>query len=182
MLLSGFAARAAAPAMDWPADLPATKRPWLEKCLKATEEHPQVPYKLGAATPQEGMDCSGAVTYLLGLAGVTPPRSSAAMYTWLAQTPTFVTVPADAKDISHAIYQKLRPGDLIFWAKQDGTVSHVHLFLGKEKSDGRWVMIGSSEGRSYRGVKRSGFGIVDFRVPRAGSATRIIGFGPAPVK
>jgi peptidoglycan DL-endopeptidase CwlO len=182
VLLLSLTASSPAAEMAWPQDLPAPTQQWLEKALKAAADHPQVPYKLGAATPQEGMDCSGAVTYLLGLAGVTPPRSSAAMHTWLAKTPTFVTVPAGANDISHAIYQKLRPGDLIFWAKQDGSVSHVHLFLGREKSDGRWVMIGSSEGRSYRGVKRSGFGIVDFRVPRPGSPTRIIGFGPPPLK
>jgi hypothetical protein len=55
-------------------------------------------------------------------------------------------------------------------------VSHVQVYLGKE-ADGHAVMIGSSDGRSYRGKKLSGFGIVDYRVPKAGSATRIAGFG-----
>lgn len=56
------------------------------------------------------------------------------------------------------------------------------MYLGLEKSDRRPVMIGASEGRSYRGQKRSGFGIVDFKVPKPGSETRIVGFGPAPLK
>jgi hypothetical protein len=54
------------------------------------------------------------------------------------------------------------------------------MYLGKE-ADGHAVMIGSSDGRSYRGKKLSGFGIVDFHVPKPGSATRIVGFGsPLP--
>lgn len=63
------------------------------------------------------------------------------------------------------------PGDLIFWA-HDGElmaeelhVSHVHMFLGKEK-DGHAVMIGSSDGRGYRGKRMTGFGVVDFHVPQ----------------
>lgn len=172
----------AAPQFDWPKDMaPATKK-LLEKSLIAADAHPNVPYKFGAASPQEGMDCSGAVTYLLGLAGVTPPRSSAGMHKWLEKTPTYVVVPVDARDISHKIYQKLKPGDLIFWAREGEEVSHVHLYLGVEKSDRRPVMIGASEGRSYRGQIRSGFGIVDFKVPNAENPKRIVGFGPVPIK
>jgi cell wall-associated NlpC family hydrolase len=172
----------AAPEMDWPKDLSPATKSLLERALKAVDQHPQVPYKTGAEDPKDGMDCSGAVTYLLGLAGVTPPRSSAEMHKWLAKTTTFVVVPADARDITHPVYEKLRPGDLVFWAHADGRVSHVQLYLGREKSDARPVMIGASEGRSYRGQKRSGFGIVDFKVPKPGSETRIVGFGPAPLK
>jgi|688.fasta_scaffold184570_4 hypothetical protein len=55
------------------------------------------------------------------------------------------------------------------------------MYLGKEKTDGLRVMIGASDGRSYRGKKLIGFGIVDFKVPKVGSKTRIIGFGPVPL-
>jgi len=41
-------------------------------------------------------------------------------------------------------------------------------------------MVGSSDGRSYRGQKRNGYGIVDFHVPKVGGKTRIVGFGPPP--
>lgn len=172
----------AAPEMDWPKDLAPATKTLLERALKAADDHPRVPYKTGAEDPKDGMDCSGAVTYLLGLSGVTPPRSSAEMHKWLAKTTTFIVVPPDARDIAHPVYQKLRPGDLLFWAHADGRVSHVQMYLGLEKSDRRPVMIGASEGRSYRGEKRSGFGIVDFKVPKAGSETRIVGFGPVPLK
>jgi hypothetical protein len=39
-------------------------------------------------------------------------------------------------------------------------------------------MLGSSEGRSDRGKKLSGFGNTDFYVSKAGSPTRIIAYGP----
>ena len=172
----------AAPEMEWPKDLAPATKILLERSLAAADAHPNVPYKTGAESPDEGMDCSGAVTYLLGLVKVTPPRSSAAMHAWLAKTPAFVEVPADARDISHPVYQKLRPGDLIFWARPGEDVSHVHMYLGKEEADGRPVMIGASEGRSYRGKILSGFGIVDFKVPGVATAKRIVGFGPVPLK
>ena len=95
-------------------------------------------------------------------------------------------MPTEARDISHAVYRKLKPGDLIFWAADVAdsdkapAVSHVQIYLGKEKSDGLPVMVGSSEGRSYRGQKRNGYGIVDFHVPKVGGKTRIVGFGPPP--
>lgn len=168
--------------MDWPKDLAPATRTLLERSLAAADTHPKVPYKFGAENPKDGMDCSGAVTYLLGLSGISPPRSSAAMHTWLSKTTTFVVVSAEARVVSHAIYKKLRPGDLIFWARDGEAASHVQLYLGKEKSDARQIMIGASEGRSYRGQKRSGFGIVDFIVPTAENPKRIIGFGPVPMK
>lgn len=156
----------------------------LTKALETFERYPAIPYKTGACSVTEGMDCSGAITHILGHAGIIPPRSSAAMHLWLSKTTTFIVVPKEARSSDDAIYQKLRPGDLIFWAPdtEGSAVSHVHMFLGKEKSDGRLVMIGSSDGRSYRGAKRSGYGIVDFKVPAVGSKTRIVGFGPVPVE
>jgi peptidoglycan DL-endopeptidase CwlO len=182
VFFASIALASAAPVMDWPKDLAPATKAMLERSLTAAEAHPNVPYKFSAESPKEGMDCSGAVTYLLGLSGVTPPRSSAAMRAWLAKTTTFVVVPADARSIDHAIYQKLRPGDLVFWAREGEDVTHVQMYLGKEKADGRHVMIGASEGRSYRGRKLSGFGIVDFKVPAAGIDKRIVGFGPVPLK
>lgn len=172
----------ATPEMDWPKDLDPATTDMLRKALLTFEKHPAIPYKTGASTVDEGMDCSGAITHILSFANITPPRSSAAMHEWLRKTTTFVVVPSTARTADHSIYRNLRPGDLIFWAPEgeDTAVSHVHMYLGKEKSDGRAVMIGSSDGRSYRGTKQSGYGIVDFKVPAPGSKTRIVGYGPVP--
>lgn len=41
-------------------------------------------------------------------------------------------------------------------------------------------MVGSSDGRSYRGMARCGFGVFDFKLPRQGSRARMAGFGPPP--
>ena len=56
---------------------------------------------------------------------------------------------------------------------------YYRLYLGKE-ADGHPIMIGSSEGRSYRHHKINGFGITDYHVPGAGAKTRIIAYGPPP--
>jgi cell wall-associated NlpC family hydrolase len=126
------------------------------------------------------MDCSGAVLFLLKQVGIDAPRSADAQLEWLKSAGLLTLVPASARSADDPAFAALQPGDLVFWAP-DGPApapaSHVHLYLGRE-ADGHAVMIGSSDGRSYRGKKLSGFGIVDFRVPQAGAPTRIIAFGP----
>lgn len=94
-------------------------------------------------------------------------------------------VPVSARTRKDPAYAALLPGDLVFYAHDltdraaELHASHVHIYLGKE-ADGHAIMIGSSEGRSYRGTKIYGFGITDYKVPKAGSATRIIAYGPPP--
>ena len=138
-----------------------------------------VPYVDGGAD-EKGMDCSGAIVRLLKLVKIEPPRSAQGQYDWLRESGRLTLVPATARTPDDPVFRNLLPGDLVFWAHdQPGEpfrVSHVQVYLGKE-ADGHAVMIGSSDGRSYRGKKLSGFGIVDYRVPEAGSATRIAGFG-----
>lgn len=179
-----FAEPAPTISLNWPTSLPPTTKAMLEFGLQSFAAHPQVPYKTGSSSLTEGMDCSGAIVFLLAQRKITPPRSSSAIHDWLSKQKNFTVVPADARHADHPIYQKLQPGDLIFWAPDLPNAStppkatHVHMFLGRETRDKHPVMIGSSDGRSYRGQKRSGFGIVDFKVPAPGSKTRIIAFGP----
>ena len=168
-----------------PAGLAAPRRELIEKSMGFLKDHPAVPYVEGGADVS-GMDCSGAVVRLLKLVGIVPPRSAQGQYEWLRKSGRLTVVPVTARTADDPAFRRLLPGDLIFWAREDPTspdgfyVSHVHLYLGKE-GDGHAVMMGSSDGRSYRGKKISGFGIVDYRVPKAGSATRIVGFGsPLP--
>lgn len=170
--------------VEWPADLAPVRKDVLTKALVFLKAHPSIPYRHGGADEQ-GMDCSGAIVWLLQYAGIVPPRTAHGQYEWLKKQGVLTLVPDSARQSDDPVFASLQPGDLIFWA-HDGAqaespfrVSHVHMYLGKEK-DGHPVMIGSSDGRGYRGQRKSGFGIVDFHIPKAGSPTRLIGFGPPP--
>jgi len=172
------------PVLNLPADLAVERRELIDRSLQELAAHPNVPYRYAAASPSEGMDCSGAIYYLLRLVGSEPPRSSAAQYEWVKAAGNLTPVPPDAQNLGHPAFAKLQPGDLIFWAPAAPDiatapkVSHVQIYLGREARDGFPVMIGSSEGRSYRGKKQFGFSVVDFRIPRAGSYKPMIGYGP----
>jgi cell wall-associated NlpC family hydrolase len=177
---------AAAEQIDWPENLAPARKAMLEKGLAFLEKHPRVPY-LHAGADAKGMDCSGAAFFLLQQVGIELPRTSNGQYEWVKKRGTLTTVPATSNDPKDPAFAKLLPGDLIFWAARTADsdaqpkVTHVHIFLGHEK-DGHAVMLGSSDGRSYRGKKLDGFGIVDFQVSPAGSATRIVGYGsPFPL-
>jgi len=171
------------PEIDLPADLEAPRREFIEHSLKALEEHPAIPYVFAGSCPEDGgMDCSGTVFYLLGLVGLDPPRSAQNLHDWINQSDKLVTIPAGVTKADDPAFAKMLPGDLLFWGTPapDGSVpiTHVEIYLGREKKDGRRVMIGSSDGRSYRGVKKNGFDIVDFQVPKADSPKRLVAYGP----
>ena len=92
-----------------------------------------------------------------------------------------------AKDTEDKSLADLKPGDLVFWSgtyvPTDGRtpqITHVGMFLGYEKKDGRPVMINATNGRSYRGKKGNGFGVDDFRVPSSKSKSRTVGYGTPP--
>lgn len=168
-----------------PEDLSGPRRELISKALDLYGKHPRVPYLEGGADV-DGMDCSGAVTVLLKQVGIEPPRTAHDQYEWVKRSGRLTVVADGVRSAADPVFQFLLPGDLVFWARETPgradrfRVSHVHMYLGKQP-DGHPVMIGSSDGRSYRGKKVRGFGIVDFRVPKPGSATRIIGFGsPLP--
>jgi cell wall-associated NlpC family hydrolase len=166
--------------LEWPADLAASRKKVLTKGLELMRLHPEIPYREGGAD-QAGMDCSGAIVWLLGQADVEVPRTAHGQYEWMQKAGRLTVVPATARQSDSPVFKALLPGDLIFWAADgEGSgklrVSHVHMFLGREK-DGHAVMIGSSDGRGYRGKRMSGFGIVDFQVPKEGQERRIVGYG-----
>ncbi|MEO6054159.1 MAG: peptidoglycan endopeptidase, partial [Chthoniobacterales bacterium] len=84
-------------------------------------------------------------------------------------------------------WAELRPGALLFWTGTYNTgnrnppVSHVMIYLGRRKSDGRPVMFGASDGRSYDGKARWGVGVFDFSLPAVpGGKARFIGYGDVP--
>jgi cell wall-associated NlpC family hydrolase len=68
----------------WPANTPPQIQSMLVTAMKTHDEHPALPYKFGGNSPEEGgMDCSGAVTFILKQGGITPPRTAAAQHEWL---------------------------------------------------------------------------------------------------
>ncbi|MEI9894680.1 MAG: hypothetical protein WDN28_12525 [Chthoniobacter sp.] len=72
-------------------------------------------------------------------------------------------------------------------------ISHVMMYLGREKGSGKRIMFGASDGRSYNGVQRWGVSVFDFKMPNANATNpekakvEFVGFaripglrGPAP--
>ena len=144
-------------------------------------------YKLGSADPgQGGMDCSGTVYHLLRRAGVTDvPRSSHEQYRWAWESGQFRAV--NSRTFDSFEFRALRPGDLLFWTgtyepkvKRDPPISHVMIYLGRAKSGGRPLMIGSSDGRPFEGKPQCGVSVFDFRLPSENSAARFVGYSPVP--
>lgn len=167
------------------AELDEARRKLVETALRVAWESPWLPYVAAGSDPAHGgFDCSGATYFVMRKAGLDPTRSAAAQLEWLRKHDKLHTVAADATSPDHLSLASLKPGDLLFWAvnEPDGRirVHHVAIYLGTEKKDGRPVMIGSTDGRSYRGQKANGYGVHDFRLPKADSPSKLVGYGTPP--
>lgn len=144
-------------------------------------------YTFGSADPKKGgMDCSGTIYYLLhdfGFKGV--PRSSDLMCGWVQENTLLFRVN-EADSLKHHEFASLQPGNLLFWsgtydsAPRKIPVTHVMLYLGKLKKNGKHVVFGASDGRSYQGQRRSGVSVFDFSLPKAGSRASFYGYGLIP--
>jgi cell wall-associated NlpC family hydrolase len=149
-------------------------------------------YQYGSADPANGgMDCSGFIYYTLTQAGAKDvPRQSDEQYVWIRKTGLFQAVLSRSNDSFEL--KQLQPGDLMFWSgtykvDRDIPITHVMIYLGLEKKSGKPVMVGSSDGRSYEGIRRSGVSVFDFRLPNGASGKsdpeltpRFEGYGPIP--
>ncbi|MDP1601967.1 MAG: NlpC/P60 family protein [Legionella sp.] len=139
-------------------------------------------YKYGSADPAlGGMDCSGTIYYLLTKLGVkSPPRSSDELYNWVKKEGVFYsTSTMDSKDLNY-----LKPGDLLFWsgtyaAPENAYVTHVMMYLGKN-AKGELLMIGSSNGRTYKGRKIYGVSVFDFFPNSSSDNGKFLGFSCIP--
>jgi peptidoglycan DL-endopeptidase CwlO len=136
--------------------------------LALTEQN--LSYKYGSADPAEGgMDCSGFIYYLLKNEGYKDvPRDSAEQYAWARKNSDFHAVLSRSGDSFEL--DDLRPGDLLFWSgtykvDRDIPITHVMIYLGTEKSTGKPVMLGATDGRTYDGVRRYGVSVFDFKMP-----------------
>ena len=148
-------------------------------------------YKYGSADPANGgMDCSGFVYYVLRENGFNQvPRDSSQQYVWVRKGGDFEAVISKSDDSFEL--EKLKPGDLLFWTgtydiNRDPPITHAMIYLGKEKSTGRRIMVGASDGRVYRDQSRFGVSVFDFKVSRAGRTAAngrtptFVGYGRIP--
>jgi cell wall-associated NlpC family hydrolase len=169
-------------------ELSEGRRNLIEAAIEAGKEVSGMPYLYGGNGAEDGgFDCSGAMYHVLRKAGLKPPRTSYGQFLWVKEKSFMNLVSRAATDSDDPSFSHLKPGDLVFWSgtyepKDDRLVqiTHVAIFLGYEKKDGRAVMINATDGRSYRGKKGNGYGVYDFRVPRKGSKSRLVGYGTPP--
>ena len=168
--------------------LPAARQKLVQTALAVAANSPWLPYVYGSADPAlGGLDCSGAMYYVLTQCGLNPPRTSAGQYAWLSDHGQLHLVPGEATTADDPSLAGLRPGDLLFWATGQQAddvkipnITHVAMYLGRIKEDGLQVMINASDGRSYRGIRSNGYGVYDFRMPPRESESKLVGYGPPP--
>lgn len=163
---------------------PAQVQRLLQYALDLTGQN--LGYQYGSNNPSNGgMDCSGTVQHILTKNGFSSPRQANTIYLWAEKHGTLNRVKS-ASSVSDPQLRNLQPGDLLFWegtynvGKRNPPTSHVMLFLGHKKSDGKPVMVGASSGRYYAGKARHGVSVFDFKMPRKGSTSQFVGFGAVP--
>lgn len=149
-------------------------------------------YTYGSADPASGgMDCSGFIYYVLSNAGYKDvPRQSSDQYLWVRKNGNFHSVLS--RNANTFELEELRPGDLMFWSgtykvDRDVPITHVMIYLGKEKGTNKPVMVGASDGRSYNGERRFGVSVFDFKLPNGTPnksdpdlVARFEGYSPIP--
>jgi cell wall-associated NlpC family hydrolase len=147
---------------------PAKVQEMLRDALSLTERN--LNYKYGSADPSEGgMDCSGFIYYVLSNSGFKEvPRDSSQQYLWVRKNSDFHAVLSRSSDTFEL--DDLRPGDLMFWSgtykvDRDVPITHVMIYLGREKDSGKRVMVGATDGRTYEGKQRYGVSVFDFKLP-----------------
>lgn len=164
---------------------PARVQTLLRLALQLSQQ--KLGYIYGSADPlQGGMDCSGAIYYLLQQEGLSEvPRSSSEQYVWARKAGTFRAVVGTRLDGFEL--NELAPGDLLFWTgtydiKREPPVTHTMIYLGEAKSDRLPLMFGSSDGRTYRGKKQYGVGVFEFRLPQPSekNPSRFVGYAKIP--
>lgn len=168
--------------------LTVERKTLVSTALSVAESNEWIRYKFGGSTPaNKGFDCSGAMHFVLKSLNYEIPRSSSDQYLWLKTNDSITLISANVTSIQDSAFKALLPGDLLFWSgtytPTDGRmtkITHVGMYLGTEKKDGRAVMICSSKGRSYRGEARDGYGLFDFKLPRPTSKANFVGFGKPP--
>jgi cell wall-associated NlpC family hydrolase len=146
---------------------PPGVRKILDLALSLTTQN--LSYKYGSADPgQGGMDCSGFVYYVLKQTGLGEvPRDAREQYVWVRKAGKFQAVLGRSPDTFEL--DALKPGDLLFWAgtykvDRDPAITHTMIYLGRNKATHERIMIGASDGRTYKGQSRYGVSVFDFKM------------------
>jgi len=131
-------------------------------------------FRINSADPVNGgMDASGFVYYVLSQCGIGDvPRDAREQYVWARKAGTFQAV-LGRRDDSFEL-EALKPGDLLFWASaynvnREPDISQTMLYLGRERTTNQRIMMGASEGRTYKGRSHLGVSVFDFKVTRLSS-------------
>lgn len=164
---------------------PSELKPLITEALALTQK--KLTYTFGSSDPDRGgMDCSGTIYRLLQNHKLTDaPRQSDELCLWVKAKSTLHLTPT-ADTLDHAEFAALQPGDLLFWQgtyaanERKLPISHVMLYLGKRKSDGKPVIFGASDGRRYEGQSCCGVSVFDFELPKPGGKVCFYGYGPVP--
>ena len=168
---------------------PAEVRKILDLAINLTSQN--LAYKYGSADPVNGgLDCSGFTNYVLSKSGLADvPRDAREQYVWVRKAGNFQAVLGHSDDTFEL--DALKPGDLLFWAgtynvDRDPAITHTMIYVGREKSTNHRIMVGASDGRTYKGQSRFGVSIFDFKVSRLGAKTEdrpgptFVGYGRIP--
>jgi cell wall-associated NlpC family hydrolase len=168
---------------------PAKVRQIIEAGLDLTKQN--LGYTYGSADPANGgMDCSGFVYYVLQQNGFSDiPRDSSQQYVRVRKAGNFNAVLSHHEDSFEL--DALKPGDLLFWRgtysiDRDPPITHVMIYLGREKRTKKRVMVGASDGRTYDGKQRFGVSVFDFKLPPPPSSNEaklspiFVGYGRIP--
>jgi cell wall-associated NlpC family hydrolase len=114
-------------------------------------------YQFGSMDPARGgLDCSGSVKCVLERTGVRGvPRTASDQYVWLQNSGTLTPLRRGANP--DWILSRLRPGDLLFWRGTYVTnrypdVSHVMIYLGRDRRTGKPMMFGARSSTSSSGI------------------------------
>jgi len=168
---------------------PAKVRQLIEAGLELTKQN--LGYTYGSADPANGgMDCSGFIQYVLGKSGYGDvPRDAREQYIWVRKSGNFKAVLGRSDDTFEL--DELKPGDLLFWSgtystDRDPDITHTMIYLGREKATNHRIMVGASDGRTYKGQSRFGVSVFDFKVSRLGPRSNdkpgpvFVGYGRIP--
>src|ERR1043166_5753287 len=168
---------------------PAQVRQIVDTALELTTRN--LEYKYGSSDPASGgMDCSGFVVYVLTQNGIRDvPRDSSQQYVWVRKAGNFKAVNSRQEDTFEL--DELVPGDLLFWTgnysiERDPPITHAMIYLGREKGTKHRIMVGGSDGRTYKGESRYGVSVFDFKIPKPGktdegrTSPAFIGYGHVP--